>query len=245
MKSPLKSSSLFGFMPITWEEAELKIFITNALIYMSVLVSCFWKCCVIRRACLSGSYFLVGSLKHLLPFIFFIFLQLSMCSAGGRSRLFPQSVQNCSENRVTTVWVPHFGVSTFRGVLEGSVTGEDFGSCKSCVSSQICTGRGCGVHTCLMDCFRLFKYWIWIKLVIKHVDMLFCLADQRYIKPESSAAATNMVRQTVIFVLFSESSAKLFGKKTDYRSSHGPKKPRHEKSRSESVSESAKETSRL
>lgn len=54
--------------------------------------------------------------------------------------------------------------------------------------------------------------------------MLICLADQRYIKPESSAAATNMVRQTVIFVLFLESSAKLFGKKTDYRSSRGPKK---------------------
>lgn len=60
--------------------------------------------------------------------------------------------------------------------------------------------------------------------------MLICLADQRYIKPESSAAATNMVRQTVIFVLVLENSAKLFGKKTDYRNSHGPKKnPRHQK----------------
>lgn len=54
--------------------------------------------------------------------------------------------------------------------------------------------------------------------------------DQRYIKPESSAAATNMARQTVIFVLFLESSAKLFAKKTDYRSTHGTKKiPRHKK----------------
>lgn len=59
MKSPLRSSSLFGYRSITWEEAELKIFITYALIYMSVLVSCFclgWKCCVIRRVCLSGSF---------------------------------------------------------------------------------------------------------------------------------------------------------------------------------------------
>lgn len=202
----------------TWEEAELKIFITYALIYVSVQVSCFclgWKCYVIRRVCLSGRYFLVGSLKHLLLFIFFIFLQLSMCSAGGRSRFFPQSVQNCSENRVSTVRVPHLGVSppTRSFGRECHWRNAGFGSLKSCVSSQICTGRGYEVHTCLMDCFRLFRYWIWIELVIKHVDMHIYLADQRYIKPESSAAATNMVRQIVIFVLFLESSAKLFGKK--------------------------------
>lgn len=76
-----------------------------------------------------------------------------------------------------------------------------FGTRNFCVSSQICTGRGCEVHTCLMDCFRLFKYWIWIKLVIKHVDTLICLADQRYIKAEASAAATNMVRQTMIICI--------------------------------------------
>lgn len=76
-----------------------------------------------------------------------------------------------------------------------------------------------------MDCFRLFKSSIWIKLLIKHVDMVVYLVDQRYIKPGSSAAATNMVRQTVILVLFLESSAKLFGKKTDDRSSRGTKKP--------------------
>lgn len=104
-----------------------------------------------------------------------------------------------------------------------------FGSLKSCMSSQICTGRGCEVHTCLMDCFRLFKSWIWIKLLAKHVDMAVCLVDQRCVNPGSSAAATNMMRQTVIFVLFLESSAKLFGKRTDYRSSHGTKKPQAQK----------------
>lgn len=76
--------------------------------------------------------------------------------------------------------------------------------------------------------------------------MLIYLADQRYIKPESSGAATNMVRQTVIFVLFLENSAKLFGKKKDYRNSHGLKKaPGTKKSHTQSVSESAKETSCL
>lgn len=109
----------------TWEEAELKIFITYALVYMSVQVSCFclgWKCYVIRRVCLSGRYFLVGSLKHLLPFIFFSYSFPCLVLEEGPD--FFHSQCKTVQRTESALCESHTLSLHLEGVLEGSVTGE-------------------------------------------------------------------------------------------------------------------------
>lgn len=96
---------------ITWEEVELKIFITYALIYMLVQESCFclgWKCCVIRRVCLSGSCTISQAPP---PIYFFLFSYSFLCVVLEEGSDFFHSQCKTAENRVSTVWVPHFGVS--------------------------------------------------------------------------------------------------------------------------------------
>lgn len=126
MKSPLRSSSLFGYRPSDYLGGSRIENIyhlcsnlhvgTRVLFLPGLEMLChqeslpFWEL-----------HDLSSTSSHL---FFFIFLQLPMCSAGGRFRLFPQSVQNCREQSEHCVSPTFWCLSTFRGVLEGSVAGE-------------------------------------------------------------------------------------------------------------------------
>lgn len=221
MKSPLRSSSLFGYRPSDYLGGS-RIENIYHLCSNSHVCTRVFAFAWVGNAVSSGESAFLGDvflqdLSVTSSHLFFLFSYSFLCVVLEEGPDFFHSQCKTVQRTESALCEPHILVSLHLQRSFGRECGwrsAGFGTLKSCVSSQICTGRGREVHTCLMDCFRLFKYWIWIKLVIKQVDMFIYVADQRYLKPESSAAATDIVRQTVLFVLFLENSAKLFGKET-------------------------------
>lgn len=124
MKSPLRSSSLFGYRPSEYlggsRIENIYHLCSNLHVCTSVLFLPGLEMLCRQESLPFWEIFSCRISQAPSPFIFFIFLQLSMCSPGGRSRFFPQSVQNCSENRVSTVQVPTLWcLSTYKEFWKG------------------------------------------------------------------------------------------------------------------------------